>query len=71
MPYGAGITNKQASYLAALCRELRWPYPGAGMTRREASQAIDRARAELERQEKHGRAARAGSASPPGTSSTG
>lgn len=37
---GRGITNKQASYLAALCRELGQPYPGSGMSRLEASIAI-------------------------------
>lgn len=37
---GSGITNKQAKYLAALCRELRIPYDGRGMTRDEASTAI-------------------------------
>jgi hypothetical protein len=38
---GRGITNKQASYLAALCRELGEPYPGSGMSRLEASVAIN------------------------------
>lgn len=37
---GRGITNRQASYLAALCRELGRPYPGSGMSRLEASIAI-------------------------------
>lgn len=37
---GKGITNKQAKYLAALCRELREPYAGRGMTRQEASVTI-------------------------------
>jgi hypothetical protein len=37
---GRGITNKQASYLAALCRELGAPYSGSGMSRLEASLAI-------------------------------
>ena len=41
---GAGITNKQAAYLAALCRELNEPYIGSGMSRLEASQAIRAAR---------------------------
>lgn len=44
---GAGITNKQASYLAALCRELNEPYIGSGMSRLEASQAIREARDRL------------------------
>lgn len=43
---GKGITNKQASYLAALQREAREPYSGSGMTRQQASREIDR----LERQ---------------------
>ena len=43
---GRGITNKQASYLAALCRELHVPYPGSGMSRLEASLTI----AEYQRQ---------------------
>jgi hypothetical protein len=37
---GRGITNKQASYLAALARELHVPYPGSGMSRLEASLTI-------------------------------
>jgi hypothetical protein len=38
---GRGITNQQAKYLAALCRELGVEYPGWGMTAREASITID------------------------------
>jgi hypothetical protein len=38
---GKGITNKQAKYLGALCRELRLKYPGNGMSRVEASDAIE------------------------------
>lgn len=45
---GAGITNKQAAYLAALCRELNEPYIGAGMSRLEASQAIKAYRVRLD-----------------------
>lgn len=40
MALGRGITNRQASYLAALCRELGEPYCGSGMSRLEASLAI-------------------------------
>lgn len=39
-----GITNKQASYLAALERQLGVPYSGNGMNTREASSAIDKAK---------------------------
>lgn len=46
--FGRGITNKQASYLAALCRELKQPYTGRGMTRDEASIAIDALRARVD-----------------------
>jgi hypothetical protein len=46
---GRGITNRQASYLAALCRELGWKYRGSGMTQLQASDAIAQARDELER----------------------
>jgi hypothetical protein len=45
---GKGITNKQAKYLAALCRELRVPYSGRGMTRDEASIAITEYRKRVE-----------------------
>jgi hypothetical protein len=34
------ITNRQASYLASLQRELGVQFSGAGMTRQEASDAI-------------------------------
>jgi hypothetical protein len=44
---GAGITNAQAKYLAALCREARRPYFGSGLTRREASAAIEQLQREL------------------------
>lgn len=36
-----GITNTQAAFLAKLCRKLKMPYPGNGMTLAEASAAID------------------------------
>lgn len=38
---GKGITNDQAKYLAALCRETKTPYCGSGMSRQEASLAIE------------------------------
>lgn len=46
---GAGITNKQAKYLAALCREMKVPYEGRGMTREEASLAITGLQAQVEK----------------------
>lgn len=36
-----GITNDQAKFLASLQRELGESYTGAGMTRTEASAAIE------------------------------
>lgn len=44
----AGITPKQAKYLASLQRQLRVKYTGNGMTRAEASSAIDDAKRQLE-----------------------
>lgn len=46
-PRRRGITNKQASYLASLQRELGVPYTGNGMTLAEASAAIDDAKRRL------------------------
>jgi len=50
-----GITNKQASYLAALQREAGEPYCGAGMTAREASAHIGRLHELLNRGRRVGR----------------
>jgi hypothetical protein len=45
-----GITNKQARYLATLCREAHVPYRGQGMTMREASERIYELRVQLGKQ---------------------
>jgi hypothetical protein len=37
-----GITNRQARYLAGLCREAGEPYRGNGMSRMQASDEINR-----------------------------
>jgi hypothetical protein len=60
---GRGITNKQASYLAALCRELGQPYSGSGMSRLEASLTITRLQDEL--RERSARRLTAAGQSPP------
>jgi hypothetical protein len=44
---GRGITNSQASYLAALQRELGERYLGAGMSRLEASEEIEACKGRL------------------------
>lgn len=44
---GKGITNKQASYLAALQREAGEPWSGSGMSRLQASREIERLRGQL------------------------
>lgn len=54
---GKGITNPQASYLAALQRELGLPYTGSGMTAREASITIDELAARIGERDKATRAA--------------
>jgi uncharacterized protein YqjF (DUF2071 family) len=36
-----GISNAQAKFLGRLCRELGVPYSGSGMTREQATHAID------------------------------
>ena len=46
-----GITNRQASYLASLQKQLGEPYTGNGMSVREASDAIDDCRRRLKQQE--------------------
>lgn len=43
----AGITNKQARYLAALQKRLGVPYTGNGMTKAEAHRAINEAKRRL------------------------
>jgi hypothetical protein len=48
----AGITNAQAKFLAALQRELHVRYTGRGMSRAEASAAIDGALRALGREPK-------------------
>jgi hypothetical protein len=53
---GRGITNKQAKYLAALCRELKIPYPGRGMSREDASIAIEALALKVEAKRKRTRA---------------
>lgn len=50
---GKGITNTQAKYLAALCREAKVPYSGQGMTRQEASIAIGELKARVEKDQEH------------------
>lgn len=62
---GRGITNRQASYLAALSRELGQPYAGSGMSRLEASLAIRDAQEQLRRRSAMRQTARAGSQRPP------
>lgn len=42
MRHRRGITNAQASYLAWLQRRAGEPYTGAGMSRAQASQEIER-----------------------------
>lgn len=44
---GKGITNKQASYLGALQRQLDETYTGNGMTVVQAAKAIDDAKRRL------------------------